>query len=364
MKFDHELEIIDAHFHQWDPANTPHALRGLNKLFAWNAPLYQWVAERLIPNALVDDLGTVKYMINPYLPADFQQDVKGHNVKAAVFTPYSWQVKTDVDLAGETQFVEDLYGMKSSSTSHSSAVELGAIVGNAHLENTKDLQALLDNHQRASHRFRGIRDMIDWCDDPGVLSHAHEKNMSSNPQWLKGFEVLAKNDLFFDAFVYHHQLPEMDTLAKRFPDTQMILSHMGIPIGAMGPFASYGHSGVDRDRIIKQWQSGMALLAQNKNVVVKLSGLFMPVLGWGLHNGQANLDNEDIVDRLQPLIDFTIEQFGVERCMFGSHFAPDKASLSYTRLYDLYKRMTQHRSLAEKELLFSKNAKRVYQIAI
>jgi len=353
-----DIEIIDAHFHQWDPKNTPHALNPLAKLFGWNKGLYEKACNKVVPKEVADDLGTLKYMIHPYLPEDYQQDIKGHNVTSAVYTPYSWKVKSDLELAGETQFVEDLFARKSESVQ----VNLAAIVGNAHLENYGELQALLDSHKRASQRFVGIRDMIDWCDDPSVLTHARQKNITKNSAWLKGFEMLSRNNLFFDAFVYHDQLNVMGDLANQFPDTQLILSHMGIPIGAMGPFAGFGHNKAGQDLVIKQWQAGMAKLAENKNVVVKLSGLFMPVLGWGFHNRSNAPDLEEIVAKLQPLVDFTIEQFGVERCMFGSHFAPDKASISYSLMYDVYKEMVKNRPLEQQKMLFAENARGIYKI--
>ncbi len=353
-----DIEIIDAHFHQWDPSNTPHVFAPLRKLFGWNPRLYHWICNRVTPKHIAESMGSMKYIVDPYLPKDFQQDINGHNVKAAVFSPYSWKVKSDVDLADEARFVEKLFAQKPSSVK----VELGAIMGNSRLENTDELQAMIDNYRSASPRFVGVRDMIDWHDDPKVASYARKKGISKDKDWLKGFEIVEKNNLLFDAFVFHEQLEEMNTLAQKFPDTRMILSHMGTPMGAMGPFADYGNTQRDRDLIINQWKAGMATLAQNKNVVVKLTGLFIPKLGWGFHNRTAPATLNEIVDKLKPLVDFTIEQFGAERCMFGSHFTPDKVSISYQLMYDAYKEMVKHRPIEQQKMLFADNARRVYKI--
>mgnify|MGYP000107517047 FL=1 len=353
-----DLDIIDAHFHQWDPKNTPHVFAPLNKLFGWNPKLYHWICNKVTPKHIAESMGSMKYIVDPYLPKDFQQDINGHNVKAAVFSPYSWKVKSDVDLADEARFVEKLFAQKPSSVKF----ELGAIVGNARLENTAELQALIDNYRKASGRVVGLRDMLDWHDDSKVASYAREKNMSTNKEWLKGFEIISKNNLFFDAFVFHHQLHEMDALARAYPTTQIILSHMGTPMGAMGPFAGYGESPAEREQIIKEWQEGMARLSENKNVVVKLTGLFIPKLGWGFHNRAQPPSLNEIVDKLKPLVDFTINQFGAKRCMFGSHFTPDKVSLSYSLMYQAYKEIIKDRPEQEQKMLLADNARRVYKI--
>lgn len=353
-----DIEIIDAHFHQWDPANTPHGLRPIARLFGWSPKLYQAVCQRVVPKDIAASLGTLQHMINPYLPSDYQKDVQDHNVTSAVFTPYSWVTKKDIELANETQYVDDLFNRKDPSIK----VNLAAIVGNAHLENTECLQSVLDHHKQASVRFRGIRDMIDWCDDLGIATHARKKRITYDKDWLAGFELLAKNNLFFDAFAYHENLPEMDRLARLFPDTDIILSHMGIPIGALGPYASYGKTESSRQDVISIWKEGMARLAENDNVVVKLSGLFMPILGWNFDNKTSPHDFKDIVRRLKPLVDFTIDYFGPERCMFGSHFAPDKGSISYSMMYDVYKAIVEEKTFEQQEMLFAGNAKRIYKI--
>lgn len=305
-------------------------------------------------------MGSIKYLIKPYLPEDYQNDIAGNNVKAVVVYPYSWKFKNEVELADEAKFIDQLYKNKSSLTS----VELGAIIGNARLEFTDDLQQLVDAYRQASSTFVGIRDMLDWSDDPKANNHARKKDISKDKQWLKGFEIIAKNDLIFDAFVNHHQIGEMAELAKKFPNTQILLSHMSTPKNAMADFQCGSQSENDRIQAIKEWQDNMVLLAKHKNVAVKLSGLFIPKVGWNFHNSNKQPNLAEIVDKLKPLIDFTIEQFGVERCMFGSHFAPDKVSLSFSMLYDVYREIIKDRPINEQEMLLAGNAKRIYRMTL
>jgi predicted TIM-barrel fold metal-dependent hydrolase len=59
----------------------------------------------------------------------------------------------------------------------------------------------------------------------------------------------------------------------------------------------------------------------------------------------------------------TIEKFGVDRCMFESNFPVDKASCSYTVLWNSFKRLVAKYSAAEKAKLFHDTAARVYRLS-
>ena len=63
-----------------------------------------------------------------------------------------------------------------------------------------------------------------------------------------------------------------------------------------------------------------------------------------------------------PYYLYCIEKFGVNRCMFESNFPVDKASCSYTVLWNSFKRMTEKFSPTEKAALFHDTAVRVYKL--
>jgi predicted TIM-barrel fold metal-dependent hydrolase len=58
----------------------------------------------------------------------------------------------------------------------------------------------------------------------------------------------------------------------------------------------------------------------------------------------------------------TIEKFGAARCMFESNFPVDKASCSYTVLWNSFQHLTAKYSAAEKAALFHDTAVRVYRL--
>ena len=123
----------------------------------------------------------------------------------------------------------------------------------------------------------------------------------------------------------------MAALAEAFPQTPIILCHLGTPVAIGGPFAGLGKTMAQRAAIYDSWADALAKLAEHPNVSVKLSGLTMPVLGWGYHTLPSPPGVTRIVDDLAPLVKHAIESFGVERCMFASNFPVDRVSTSFAR---------------------------------
>ena len=65
---------------------------------------------------------------------------------------------------------------------------------------------------------------------------------------------------------------------------------------------------------------------------------------------------------MAPWMDYTIDQFGPDRCMFESNFPPDKVSSSYNVLYNAFKRLSKDYSASERASLFHDTATKVYRI--
>jgi L-fuconolactonase len=61
-------------------------------------------------------------------------------------------------------------------------------------------------------------------------------------------------------------------------------------------------------------------------------------------------------------VSFTIEKFGVDRCLFESNYPVDKVSCSYAVLWNSFKRLTAVYSADEKAKLFDGTAQRVYRL--
>ena len=162
-------------------------------------------------------------------------------------------------------------------------------------------------------------------------------------------------DLSFDALVYHTQLNELADLAAAFPDTTIILNHVGRPLG-VGPYAG------KRDEVFAAWQQGIAAVAQRENVVVKLGGFGNLISGYDWNQRAAPPTSQDVADTIGPWLTYCIEQFGPQRCMFESNFPVDKTSYAYTIVWNAFKKISRDFSESERAAMFQGTAVRAYRL--
>ena len=98
----------------------------------------------------------------------------------------------------------------------------------------------------------------------------------------------------------------------------------------------------------------MAALAECPNVMAKLGGLNMDINGFGWEERDLPPTSAELVEATRRYFDYTIETFGVERCMFESNFPVDKLSCDYTVLWNSFKLMTKGFSADERAALFQR----------
>jgi predicted TIM-barrel fold metal-dependent hydrolase len=258
---------------------------------------------------------------------------------------------------GEIEFVNGIAAMSASGQYGHTRIAAG-IVGTANLRLGDAVAEVLDAHIVAGGgRFRGIRLGATWDPSNEVPNHRTQppQGLLLQPDFRAGFAYLAPRHLTFEAWCYHHQIPEVTDLARAFPTTTIILDHFGGPIG-IGPYAGKA------DEVYDQWRGHMAELATCENVVVKLGGIHMEVNGFAWHEKPRPPSSQELVEATRRYYDYTLETFGADRCMFESNFPVDKASCSYTVLWNVFKRLTAGCSAAEKAQLFHDTAARVYRL--
>lgn len=313
------LPICDPHHHLWDRDGS-----------------------RYLLHELLADLGS------------------GHNVVSTVFIECSAMYRAGGPEAlrpvGETEFVNGVAAM-SASGGYGPIRACAGIVGFADLLLGDAVVEVLEAHLAASSRFRGIRHAAGF--DPS----SEVRNSHTNPpaglygrdDFRRGFARLAALGLSFEAWQYHHQLPEVTELARAFPDTTIILNHFSGPLG-IGPYEGQAEA------IFARWREDLAELARCPNVVAKLGGLVMPINGFGFHKRREPPTSEELAAATGNWYRHALECFGVDRCMFESNFPVDKASCSYAVLWNSFKRLTAAFSASEKAELFRATAERVYRI--
>ncbi len=318
------LPICDPHHHLWD-------LRSGR------------VAERYLLDEVLEDAGA------------------GHNVVSTVFIECGAMFKTDGPEAlrpvGETEFVNGIAAMSASGLYGKTRIAAG-IIGTASLRIGSAVGAVLDAQIAAGGgRFRGIRLGAAWDPDPSIPNHRTEppEHLFLRDDFRAGFAQLAPRHLTFEAWCYHRQIPDVTALARAYPGTTIILNHFGGPLG-IGPYA-----GKEKD-VYAEWRRSISELATCPNVVAKLGGINMEINGFGWHERRRPPGSQELADATRHYYEFTIEKFGADRCMFESNFPVDKASCSYTVLWNSFKRLASGCTAAEKAKLFHDAAARVYRL--
>ena len=90
----------------------------------------------------------------------------------------------------------------------------------------------------------------------------------------------------------------------------------------------------------------------------------MPRMGFDWHTRTKPVASEELAESIAPFMNYAIEKFGPNRCMFESNFPVDKVSFSYNVMYNAFKRVSQGYSASERTDLFHDTANRVYRLNV
>jgi predicted TIM-barrel fold metal-dependent hydrolase len=315
-----DLPIVDPHHHLWDRP--------------------QW---RYLLDELLADINT------------------GHNIIATVFVQcramYRASGPVEMRPVGEAEFVNGVAAMSASGI-YGNAKICAGIVGHADLGLGSRVEPVLEELMRAGgDRFRGIRHITAWDADQSLANPAYTPppGQLGDKTFREGFAVLGRLGLSFDAWLYHPQIGELASLARAFPETRIVLDHVGGPL-AIGPYAG------KRQELFAGWKASIKDLAACPNAYVKLGGLGMRINGYDFHEKADPPSSETLAEAWRPYIETCIEAFGASRCMFESNFPVDKGSYSYPVFWNTCKLLAKGASKTEKAELFAGTAARFYRL--
>jgi predicted TIM-barrel fold metal-dependent hydrolase len=296
-----------------------------------------------------------------YVLDDLILDVAGHNVRQTVFIECNSMYRGDGELmmapVGETEYVQGI-AAQSASGQFGDIRAAAGIVGFADLTLGEEVTRVLDAQIAASpNRFRGIRHQATWDSSEDVPNSRINppESLFLSQKFREGFSQLEKYSLSFEAWLYHTQIEELKDLANHFPNTTIILNHLGGPIG-IGPYAK------NRASVFSEWKSAISSLAQCPNVYAKVGGIQMPVNGFGWEKLQSPPTSDELLAINRPWYSHIIEVFGPSRCMFESNFPVDKQSCSYSVLWNQFKKLAQDFSEPDRDRLFHDTALEVYKL--
>jgi predicted TIM-barrel fold metal-dependent hydrolase len=289
-------------------------------------------------------------------------DTTPHNVRQTVFiectSMYRRTGPEQFKCVGETEYVQGVAAMSANGG-------FGPLVANAGIVGTADLRLgdgvvpVLEAQIVASpNRFRGVRHRAAWpmARRPAPGQPDQVEHLLLDADFRAGFRHLRLYGLSFEAWLFHTELTDVADLARAFPDTTIILNHLGGPILS----GEYGTA----DEVFPRWKQDIAEVAACPNVVMKVGGIQMAVNGFGWHERPKPPTSDELLEVNRRWYEHAIESFGPERCMFESNFPVDRVSCSYTVLWNQFKKLAQPYRPDERVAMLHDTAARVYRLPL
>jgi predicted TIM-barrel fold metal-dependent hydrolase len=209
-----------------------------------------------------------------------------------------------------------------------------AVVGSADMF-APGARAVFERQREISPLMRGIRLQLHWHEQER-FRFASAPDRMHDPMFRENLAVLSELGWLFELQVFTNQMTDAAQLVAHFPDTTFVLVHAG-----MLESTEESH--------VRRWRSGLALLAENRNLMVKLSGLGTFVRA--------------VDEELIRLITSTaLELFGSRRCMFGSNFPIESLWTTFPELFGAWIRVMADFDSQTRRDVLGATARRVYSL--
>jgi L-fuconolactonase len=177
-------------------------------------------------------------------------------------------------------------------------------------------------------KFVGVRHVVqDEPDDDFVMRE----------EVIRGLQVLERHAIPFDLLFYVKHLKHAAELAKQLPNLRMVINHLSKPR--------------IKDQSINDWLPNLQAAAAFPNLYCKLSGMVT----------EADWKNWQPAD-LKPYVDAAIENFGPERCMFGSDWPVCELAATYSQVHDTLAKLLGALSPSERAAVFGGTAAKFYRL--
>ncbi len=159
------------------------------------------------------------------------------------------------------------------------------------------------------------------------------------PDFISGVRLLAKLDMCFDICIRPNELADAAQLAARCPHTRLVLDHCGNP------------NVMSAD--LTEWKRGLGKVAQQPNVVCKISGLINTAR-------PGNWTAED----LAPIVEHCAETFGYDRLIFASDWPVCTLNGTLRSWVEALDSITHGWKQPDREKLFALNAEQFYAVKL
>jgi L-fuconolactonase len=185
----------------------------------------------------------------------------------------------------------------------------------------------------------------EFVDNPKFVGVRHVVQDEPNDDFivqddvLHGLGVLEKYGVPYDLLFYVKHLKHAATVARKFPNLKFVIDHLAKP--------------VIKEEKTEGWIENFAAAANCENVWCKLSGMVTEAdwKNWKPHD-------------LKPYVETALENFGTDRCMFGSDWPVCELAASYQQVFDALANCISGVSDTEKAKILGLNAIEFYDLKV
>jgi L-fuconolactonase len=265
----------------------------------YNSEKHNWISE---------EMSIIK---RDFLPSDLQKIMIANNVEACISVQVDQnneETISQIEFAKSNEFIK-------------------GVVGWIDLLDSK-LEDKLNYYKQYS-IVKGFRHILQGTQEGFMLQ----------PKFTEGLKKISKYGYSYDLLIYNNQLEEAIKLVKELDDLPIVLNHIAKPN--------------IKEKDISDWSKKIKILAKNKNLSCKLSGLVT----------EANWQNWTAKDLL-PYVEIIVESFGIDRIMFGSDWPVCLVATSYDTWLNFLIEYFNDFSQNEKEKFFALNCEKFYKLKI
>jgi predicted TIM-barrel fold metal-dependent hydrolase len=290
------MSYVDAHHHIWPHRELP------------------WLAGEMIPRIFgpYESLQGRDYTIEEYVA-----DATANGISQSVYVQANWPLERSVDEVRWVQQQHDRTGWPH------------AIVGSADLFDPK-AGATLEAQATTSPLMRGCRLQLHWHENPNFRFQP-TPDRGTDPIFNENLKLLGELRWPFELQTFPTQLPFATQLVQNHPDLTFVLVHAGMPIEG------------------EPWEQALHALAQQPNVVVKLSG-------------QGTFVHRVDTDLIRRVASTVIAEFGSERAMFGTNFPIESIWTDFSSLMEAWLGVLAEFPDRDRENVLGRTARRVYRL--
>ncbi len=188
------------------------------------------------------------------------------------------------------------------------------------------LAATLDKMQGYQF-FKGVRHLVQ--DEP-------DNHWLLRPEVIQGLKELARRRIPFDLCIHPRHLPLIPVVAERVPDLRMVVDHIAKPF--------------IQKRELEPWAKDIARLARFPQIYCKMSGVITEA---GPHWKASEL---------QPYLTHCFNEFGPNRCMFGSDWPVCLTSGTWKQVLAAFTQALGAREVGVREKLMGLTAQEFYAL--